>query len=67
MRYLFAFPCVCALTVVPLVGCSETSPNLCEGVECDDDNECTNDVCDPAVRATTPQLTMAQHVVMVPA
>jgi hypothetical protein len=33
---------------MPLVGCSETSPSLCEGVECDDDNECTDDACDPA-------------------
>jgi len=41
MRYLFAFLCVCALGVVPLVGCSETAGNggtggtggaiLCEG------------------------------------
>jgi hypothetical protein len=37
------------MAVAPLVGCSETSPNLCEGVECDDDdNECTEDVCNPA-------------------
>jgi len=49
MRYLFGFLCVCAMAVAPLVGCSETSPNLCEGVECeDDDNECTEDVCNPA-------------------
>jgi hypothetical protein len=25
MRYLFGFLCVCALGVVPLVGCSETA------------------------------------------
>ena len=49
MRYLFGFLCVCALGMVPVVGCSETSPNLCEGVECEDDgNECTEDVCNPA-------------------
>jgi hypothetical protein len=48
MRYLFGFLCVCALGLMPLVGCSETSPSLCEGVVCDDENECTNDACDPA-------------------
>jgi len=39
------------LSVVPLIGCSETADgtDLCEGVECDDDaNECTEDVCNPA-------------------
>jgi len=46
MRYLLGLLCVCALGVVPLVGCSETSPNMCEGIDCDDDNECTDDVCD---------------------
>jgi hypothetical protein len=48
MRYLFGFLCVLALGVMPLVGCGETSPNMCEGVSCDDDKECTSDVCDPA-------------------
>jgi len=48
MRYIFRFLCACALGVVPVVGCSEASPNLCEGVDCDDDNECTYDLCDPA-------------------
>ena len=51
MRYLLGLLCVCALGVVPLVGCSETSPNICEGIDCDDDNECTYDVCDSATRA----------------
>ena len=51
MRYVFGFLCVCALGVMPLVGCSETTgAMLCEGVTCEDDgNECTGDgVCDPA-------------------
>ena len=48
MRYLFGFLCICALGAVPLVGCSEGGgENLCEGVECDDGNECTGDVCNP--------------------
>jgi len=49
MRCVFRFLCVCALGVMPLVGCSETSRNICEGVECEDDgNVCTEDVCNPA-------------------
>jgi hypothetical protein len=48
MRYLFGFLCICALGAVPLVGCSEGGgEDLCEGVECDDGNECTGDVCNP--------------------
>ena len=48
MRYLFGFLCICALGTVPLVGCSEGGgEDLCEGVECDDGNECTDDVCNP--------------------
>ena len=51
MRYVFGFLCICALGVIPSVGCSEsTGVLLCEGVTCEDDeNECTGDgVCDPA-------------------
>ena len=50
MRCLFGLLCVCVLGLMPLVGCSETSGDggLCEGGECDDGNECTEDVCDPA-------------------
>ena len=49
MRYLFGFLGVCALGVVPLVGC-DPFPNCdsdpCEGVVCPDDgNECTDEVC----------------------
>ena len=44
MRYLFGFLCVCALGVVPLVGCSEAAK--CTNAEdCDDQNECTDDAC----------------------
>jgi len=56
MRYLFGFLCVCALGVVPLVGCDvgvgglclfEPCPDECEGVVCPDDgNECTEEGCD---------------------
>jgi hypothetical protein len=47
VRNLFGLLCVCALGLVPLVGCGTEA--LCEGVECEDDgNECTDEVCDPA-------------------
>jgi len=45
MRYVFGFLCVCALCVVPLLGCGETTRDMCEGVSCNDENECTDDVC----------------------
>ena len=48
MRYLFGLLCVCALGVVPLVACSDTQPACEIGADCNDDNECTNDVCDSA-------------------
>ena len=48
MRYLFGFLCVCALGVMPLVGCSDTQPECETSADCNDDNECTNDVCDSA-------------------
>ena len=51
MRYVFGFLCVCALCVVPLLGCGETSRDMCEGVSCNDDNECTDDVCNPVTGA----------------
>jgi len=50
MRYLLEFLCVCALGVMPLLGCSEPGgeADLCDGVDCEDDgNECTEDVCNP--------------------
>ena len=35
MRYLFGFLCVCALAMMPLVGCSETASEPCEpGLDC---------------------------------
>lgn len=50
MRYVFGFMCACALGVMPLVGCSEASAqgDPCEGVECDDGSECTEDSCNLA-------------------
>jgi hypothetical protein len=50
MRYLFGFLCVCALGVMPLVGCGETEERRqpCdwpEDAECDDGNTCTVDEC----------------------
>jgi hypothetical protein len=56
MRYLFGFMCVLALGVMPLVGCSDTGGDggtggmpECESArDCDDDNECTEDVCNPS-------------------
>jgi hypothetical protein len=66
MRYLFGFLCVCALGVMPLVGCGDTTgtggqggmaginggggngggPNLCYGVDCNDHDACTTNLCD---------------------
>jgi hypothetical protein len=48
MRYLFRFLCVCALGVVPVVGCFgfDLSSESCAGVVCPDDgNECTDEYC----------------------
>jgi hypothetical protein len=42
MRYLFGFLVVCALGVVPLVGCGEGSE--CQS-GCNDGDECTWDMC----------------------
>ena len=43
MRYLCGFLCVCALGMVPLVGCGEAQ---CQNAEdCDDQNVCTDDEC----------------------
>jgi len=48
MRYLFGFLCVCALGMMPLVGCSDTQRE-CESAEgCNDGNECTDDACSSA-------------------
>ena len=44
MRYLFGFICVCALGVVPLVGCSDATKCTNAG-DCDDQNVCTDDRC----------------------
>ena len=45
MRYLFGFLCVCALGVVPLVGCfNDILEGNCPG-GCDDGNTCTRDDC----------------------
>ena len=43
MRYLFGFLCVCALGVVPLVGCDILEGDCPGG--CDDGKPCTHDVC----------------------
>ena len=49
MRYLFGFLCVCALGVMPLAGCSETTGNgtrECESLrDCDDQDVCTFESC----------------------
>jgi len=47
MRYVFGFLCVCALGLVPLVGCFEFGgfENPCAGDPCDDGNDCTGDGC----------------------
>jgi hypothetical protein len=48
MRCLFGVLCVCALGVMPLVGCSETQLECESAEDCNDGNECTDDACDPA-------------------
>jgi hypothetical protein len=48
MRYALRFLLVCALGVLPAVGCGENEEvhDLCEGVFCEDDgNQCTYDTC----------------------
>ena len=49
-RYLVGFIRVLALGVMPVVGCGgmgvcEGVECNCQGVECDDGNECTEDIC----------------------
>jgi len=48
MRYLFGFLCVCALGMAPLVGCSDAQPECERAADCDDGDDCSVDVCDPA-------------------
>jgi hypothetical protein len=45
MRYLFGFLCVCALSVVPLVGCSEATRTCQSHEDCDDGRECSAEYC----------------------
>ena len=57
MRYLFGFLCVCALGLMPLIGCGETTGSMpeCESAEdCDDGNECTADTCTDGKCDSTP-------------
>jgi len=55
MHYLLRLACLGALGTVLLVACggggdgeNGTPGFLCQGVDCNDDNSCTVDVCDPA-------------------
>lgn len=56
MHYLLRLTCLCALGTVLLVACGgdggdgggNGGPFLCQGITCDDGNDCTVDVCDPA-------------------
>jgi len=56
MRYVLGFVCVCALGLMPLVGCGTGPSELeCESAEdCNDENECTADVCTGGVCSNTP-------------
>ena len=45
MRYLFGFLCVCALGVMPAVGCIDPLFDTDCPTDCYDGNECTRDVC----------------------
>jgi hypothetical protein len=44
MRYLFGLLCVCALGLMPLVGCE--APKCQSDADCGDQNECTADSCE---------------------
>ena len=48
-RSVLGWVCLCALGVVPLIGCSETARDggpECQGpADCDDGNECSADLC----------------------
>ncbi len=44
MHYLLGFLVVCALGVLPLVGCGD-EPECRSAADCDDDNGCTKDHC----------------------
>jgi hypothetical protein len=53
VRHLFEFLCACALGALFLVGCSEPvepgddgGTDICEEVQCEDQNDCTQDLCD---------------------
>jgi hypothetical protein len=55
MHYLLRFTCVLALGSFLLVACGDDGGDgggngdfLCQGITCDDDNDCTVDVCNPA-------------------
>ncbi len=48
MRYLLGFLCVCALGVLPVVGCGETQRECQSAEDCNDGNECTEDACNVA-------------------
>ena len=55
MHYLLRLACLGALGTVLLVACGGDDGDggdggdfLCQGVDCNDDNSCTVDVCDPA-------------------
>lgn len=50
MRYLVGFLCVCALGLIPLVGCSETQPECESAEDCSDGNPCTEDACEATER-----------------
>ena len=53
MRHLFGFLCVCALSVMPLVGCGDETEFECQTRDdCEDDgNECTVESCHYAPHA----------------
>ena len=53
MRHLFGFLCVCALSVMPLVGCGDETEFECQTRDdCEDDgNECTVESCHYATHA----------------
>ena len=47
MRYSFGFLCMCALGLTLLIGCSEAQPGCERAADCNDQDDCTVDTCDP--------------------
>jgi hypothetical protein len=45
VRRVLGLVFVCALSLMPVLGCSEEEPECRTAEDCDDGNECTEDYC----------------------